>query len=66
MRPKSNTQGIGTLVVTRKRGESIRIGDDIIVTVESTRGHDARLRITAPRSILVLREELVAGERGSG
>jgi carbon storage regulator len=46
------------LVLTRRPGESITIGDDIIVTVISASGGQVRLGITAPRSIQVLREEI--------
>ncbi|HXG19522.1 MAG TPA: carbon storage regulator CsrA [Methylomirabilota bacterium] len=46
------------LVLTRRPGESITIGDDIIVTVISASGGQVRLGITAPRSVQVLREEI--------
>ena len=46
------------LVLTRKIGEEIRIGDDIIVTVVSINGATVRLGITAPSSVQVLRSEL--------
>ena len=46
------------LVLTRRSGESITIGDDIIVTVISASGGQVRLGITAPRSVQVLREEI--------
>lgn len=46
------------LVLTRRPGESITIGDDIVVTVISASGGQVRLGITAPRSVQVLREEI--------
>ena len=46
------------LVLTRRPGESITIGEDIVVTVISASGGQVRLGITAPRSIQVLREEI--------
>jgi len=46
------------LVLTRRAGESITIGDDIIVTVIAASGGQVRLGITAPRSVQVLREEI--------
>jgi carbon storage regulator len=46
------------LVLSRKPGESIRIGDDITVTVSSIHGGKARLAIEAPREIPVHREEI--------
>lgn len=46
------------LVLTREPNESIRIGDDITVTVQEIRGNRVRLGIQAPREILILRTEL--------
>jgi len=51
------------LVLTRRPGESITIGDDIIITVVSASGGQVRLGITAPRSIPVLREEIYKAMR---
>jgi len=46
------------LALTRKKGESIMIGDDIEVTVISCRGDHVRLGINAPRSVPVHRKEI--------
>jgi len=46
------------LVITRKRGESIIIGDDIEVVILSTQGEQVKLGINAPRSISVHRREV--------
>lgn len=46
------------LVLSRKRGESIRIGDDIIVKFLETREGKVRLGITAPPNVPVHREEI--------
>lgn len=46
------------LVLTRKRDESIIIGDSIKVTVVDVRGDRVKLGIEAPRSIPVHREEI--------
>ena len=43
---------------TRKAGQAIRIGDDIIVTVKQVRGKQVRVSIQAPREVPVFREEL--------
>jgi len=48
------------LVLTRKVGESILIGDDIIVTVLGVDGGQTRFGITAPKNIAVDREEIRA------
>jgi carbon storage regulator len=47
------------LVLSRRPGESIRIGDDIVVTVVETDGGRARLAITAPAGVSVVRTELL-------
>ena len=47
------------LVLTRKIGESIQTGDQVIVQVLEVRGGRARLGITAPSSIGVQRSEIV-------
>jgi carbon storage regulator len=46
------------LVLTRRAGESITIGDDIIVTIVAVGGGQVRLGITAPRTVPVLRAEI--------
>lgn len=46
------------LVLTRKRDESIIIGDHIKITVVEIRGDQVKLGIDAPRSIPVHREEV--------
>lgn len=46
------------LVLTRRPGESVHVGDDVVVTVLETRGEVVRLGIQAPRSIQVHREEI--------
>ena len=51
-------EGTLLLALTRKKGESIIIGDDIEVMVISSRGDYVRLGIKAPRSIPVHRKEV--------
>ena len=46
------------LVLSRKTDESIRIGDDIEVTVVSVRGNRVKLAISAPKEIPIQRSEL--------
>jgi carbon storage regulator len=46
------------LVLTRKLGESIRIGDTIIVKIVDLDGRHVKLGIEAPKSIAVNREEI--------
>jgi carbon storage regulator len=46
------------LILTRRNGENVRIGDDIAVTVLEVSGSQVRLGIMAPRAIAVHREEV--------
>jgi carbon storage regulator len=46
------------LVLTRRSGESVMIGNDVIITVLEARGDVIRLGIQAPRDIQVHREEV--------
>ena len=47
------------LVLTRKLGEKILIGDDIVVTVLDVRGDSVRIGIDAPRGVKIQRDEVV-------
>ena len=47
------------LVLTRKPGQAISIGDSVEVYVVEVRGDQVRLSIRAPRSIPILRQEIV-------
>jgi carbon storage regulator len=46
------------LVLTRRAGESIVIGTDIVVTVLEARGDQIRIGIEAPRNVQIHREEI--------
>lgn len=47
------------LVLYRKKGDSILIGDDITLTVVESSGDGVRLAIDAPRNVAILRKELL-------
>ena len=47
------------LVLTRRTGERIRIGDDIEIVVVSVRGDQVRLGLAAPRGVPIYRGELI-------
>ncbi|MBG6213573.1 MAG: carbon storage regulator CsrA [Cryobacterium sp.] len=47
------------LVLTRKLGEKILIGDDIVITVLDARGDSVRIGIDAPRGVKIQRDEVV-------
>jgi carbon storage regulator len=46
------------LILSRRTGETICIGDDIEVTVLEVRGNQVRFGITAPKEVAVHREEV--------
>ena len=46
------------LILSRKVGESLKIGDDVTVTIADIRGSQVRLQIDAPKSVSVHREEV--------
>lgn len=46
------------LILTRRIGETLNIGNNITVTVLAINGHQMRLGIEAPKQVAILREEL--------
>ncbi len=51
------------LILTRKQGESITIGDDIRVTILDVKGKYVRVGIEAPRNLAVHRQEISTIEK---
>ena len=47
------------LILTRRDGETLMIGDTVTVTVLSVSGRQVRLGINAPDDVTILREELI-------
>jgi carbon storage regulator len=46
------------LILTRRVGESLMVGDDITVTVLGVKGNQVRIGVKAPRDVAVHREEI--------
>ena len=57
------------LILTRRIGESVYIGDDVRLTVLGVRGTQVRIGINAPKEVPVHREEIyyrIKQEQGNG
>jgi len=48
------------LILTRRTGETLMIGDDIKVTVLAVKGNQVRIGVDAPKEVSVHREEIHA------
>jgi carbon storage regulator len=46
------------LILTRRVGESLMIGDDVTITVLGVKGNQVRVGVDAPRDVAVHREEI--------
>ena len=46
------------LILTRRINESLRVGDDVTVTVVAVKGNQVRIGINAPKDVEVHREEI--------
>ena len=57
------------LILTRRVGEAVIIGDDVKLTVLGVRGNQVRLGVDAPKTVSVHREEIydrIKGEQSEG
>jgi carbon storage regulator len=46
------------LILTRRVGESLMVGDDITITVLGVKGNQVRIGVDAPKEVAVHREEI--------
>ncbi|MBC6413987.1 MAG: carbon storage regulator CsrA [Chromatiales bacterium] len=53
------------LILTRRVGETLKVGDDVSVTVLAVRGNQIRIGINAPKGIGVYREEIYDKKKGA-
>jgi carbon storage regulator len=61
-----DTKGLVMLVLSRKPGERILIGDNVAVTIVRIGPNSVRLGIDAPRDMNIVREELCMPSAGNG
>jgi carbon storage regulator len=60
------------LILTRRVGESVMIGDEVSITVLGVKGNQVRVGVTAPKEVSVHRQEIYErirkehDEKGSG
>lgn len=52
------------LILTRKIGETVMIGEEVTVTVLGVKGNQVRLGINAPKDVSVHREEIFVRIKG--
>jgi carbon storage regulator len=51
------------LIITRRPGEKVMLGDDVVIEVIEVSGSSVRIGIAAPRSVPVYREEIWSAVR---
>ena len=49
---------LGMLILTRRVGETLMIGDEVTVTVLGVKGNQVRIGVNAPKDVAVHREEI--------
>lgn len=51
------------LILSRKKGQQLRIGDDVVLTITKIKGNTVSVGICAPESVIIQRGELLADEK---
>jgi carbon storage regulator len=51
-------KGVGMLILTRKPGESLYVGDNVKITLMEIKGNQVRIGVDAPSTVRIYREEI--------
>jgi carbon storage regulator len=51
-------EGLRMLILTRRVGETLMVGDDVTITVLGVKGNQVRIGVNAPKDVAVHREEI--------
>ena len=57
------------LILTRRVGETLMVGDEVSITVLGVKGNQVRIGVNAPKTVAVHREEIyqrIQNEKGQG
>jgi carbon storage regulator len=57
---------VSVLILTRRVGETVMIGDEVTVTVLGVKGNQVRIGVNAPKHVSVHREEIFQRIQGEG
>jgi carbon storage regulator len=59
-------RNVTMLILTRRVGETVMIGDEVTVTVLGVKGNQVRIGVNAPKNVSVHREEIFQRIRNEG
>jgi carbon storage regulator len=68
-RANAGKKGDDMLILTRRVGETLMVGDEVSITVLGVKGNQVRIGVNAPKHIAVHREEIyqrIQDEKGQG
>ena len=56
---ETTNEAMDMLSLTRKEGQSLHVGDDVVITIKRVEGKKVKVSIEAPCSVKIIRSELV-------